>query len=102
MDILAVSYQFQNFFFDEKKSGFKILPNPFNSSFTVATPKNLENKIFEMVFYNVKGYEVLRNKGNLNGKTHIDFSKANLSTGLYFLKIISGYDRYYSKITYLR
>ncbi len=89
-------------FFDEKKSGFKISPNPFNSSFTVATPKNLENKIFEMVFYNVKGYEVLRNKGNLNGKAHIDFSKANLSTGLYFLKIISGYDRYYSKITYLR
>ena len=89
-------------FFDEKKIGFKISPNPFNSSFTVIVPKNLENKISEIVFYNIKGDEVLRNKGNLNGKTHINFSKANLSTGLYFLKIILGHDEYYSKITYLR
>ena len=89
-------------FFDEKKIGFKILPNPFNSSFTVIATKNLENKISEMVFYNIKGNEVLRNKVNLNGKTHINFSKANLSTGLYFLKIKSGQDEYYSKITYLR
>ena len=89
-------------FFDQKKIGFKISPNPFNSSFTVIAPKNLENKISEIVFYNIKGEEVLRNKGNLNGKTHINFSKANLSTGLYFIKIISGHDDYYSKITYLR
>ena len=89
-------------FFDQKKIGFKISPNPFNSSLTVIAPKNLENKISEIVFYNVKGNEVLRNKGNLNGKTHINFSKANLSTGLYFIKIISGHDDYYSKITYLR
>ena len=89
-------------FFNEKKIGLKISPNPFNSSFTVIAPKNLENKISEIVFYNIKGDEVLRNKGNLNGKTHINFSKANLSTGLYFIKIISGHDEYYSKITYLR
>ena len=89
-------------FFNEKKIGLKISPNPFNSSFTVIAPKNLENKISEIVFYNIKGEEVLRNKGNLNGKTHINFSKANLSTGLYFIKIISGHDDYYSKITYLR
>ena len=89
-------------FFNKKKTGFKISPNPFNSSFTVIAPKNLENKISEIVFYNIKGNEVLRNKGNLNGKTHINFSKANLSTGLYFIKIISGHDEYYSKITYLR
>ena len=89
-------------FFDQKKIGFKISPNPFNSSLTVIAPKNLENKISEIVFYNIKGEEVLRNKGNLNGKTHIYFSKANLSTGLYFLKIISGHDEYYTKITYLR
>ena len=89
-------------FFDQKKIGFKISPNPFNSSLTVIAPKNLENKISEIVFYNIKGEEVLRNKGNLNGKTHINFSKANLSTGLYFIKIILGHDEYYSKITYLR
>ena len=89
-------------FFDQKKIGFKISPNPFNSSLTVIAPKNLENKISEIVFYNIKGNEVLRNKGNLNGKTHINFSKANLSTGLYFIKIILGHDEYYSKITYLR
>ena len=89
-------------FFDKKKIDFKILPNPFNSSFTLITPKNLEDKISEILFYDIKGNEVLRNKGNLNGKTHINFSKANLSTGLYFLKIILGHDEYYSKITYLR
>ena len=66
--------------FDKKKISFNISPNPFNSSFTVTTSKNLEDKISEMVFYNIKGNEVLRNKVNLNGKTHIDFSKANLSS----------------------
>tara|TARA_B100000073_G_scaffold320247_1_gene299791 strand:- start:1017 stop:2078 length:1062 start_codon:yes stop_codon:yes gene_type:complete len=95
---LSVSESFLN----EKKIGFKISPNPFNSSFAIIIPKNLENKVSDIIFYDIKGNEVLRNKVNLNGKTHINFSKANLSTGLYFLKIISGHDEYYSKITYLR
>ena len=47
-------------------------------------------------------FEVLRNKGNLYDKISINFSKANLPTGLYFIKIISQQDEYYSKITYLR
>ena len=87
---------------DKKKIGFKISPNPFNSSFTIIIPKNLENKVSDIIFYNIKGNEALRHKVNLNNKININFSKTNLPTGLYFLKIISGHDEYYSKITYLR
>ena len=86
----------------EEKAIFQISPNPFNSSFIIIPPKSLENKISEIVFYNIMGNEVLRNKGNLNDKININFSKANLSTGIYFLKIIAGQDEYHSKITYLR
>lgn len=86
----------------EEKAIFQISPNPFNSSFIIIPPKSLENKISEIVFYNIKGNEVLRNKGNLNDKININFSEANLSTGIYFLKIIAGQDEYQSKITYLR
>ena len=86
----------------EEKAIFQISPNPFNSSFIIIPPKSLENKISEIVFYNIKGNEVLRNKGNLNDKININFSEANLSTGIYFLKIIAGQDEYHSKITYLR
>ena len=89
-------------FSDKKKIGFKISPNPFNSSFTIIIPKNLENKFSDIIFYNIKGNEALRHKVNLNNKININFSKINLPTGLYFLKIISGHDKYYSKITYLR
>jgi hypothetical protein len=89
-------------FSDKKKVGFKISPNPFNSSFTIIIPKNLENKFSDIIFYNIKGNEALRHKVNLNNKININFSKTNLPTGLYFLKIISGHDKYYSKITYLR
>ena len=89
-------------FSDKKKIGFKISPNPFNSSFTIIIPKNLENKVSDIIFYNIKGKEALRHKVNLNNKININFSKINLPTGLYFLKIISGHDKYYSKITYLR
>tara|TARA_B100000989_G_scaffold205573_1_gene155686 strand:- start:1 stop:1059 length:1059 start_codon:yes stop_codon:yes gene_type:complete len=86
----------------EEKAIFQISPNPFNSSFIIIPPKSLENKISEIVFYNIKGNEVLRNKGNLNDKININFSEANLSTGIYFLKIVAGQDEYQSKITYLR
>ena len=86
----------------EGKAIFQISPNPFNSSFIIIPPKSLENKISEIVFYNIKGNEVLRNKGNLNDKININFSEANLSTGIYFLKIVAGQDEYQSKITYLR
>ena len=86
----------------EEKAIFQISPNPFNSSFIIIPPKSLENKISEIVFYNIKGNEVLRNKGNLNDRININFSKANLSNGIYFLKIIAGEDEYQSKITYLR
>ena len=41
-------------------------------------------------------------KSKIVYKININFSKTNLPTGLYFLKIISGHDKYYSKITYLR
>lgn len=88
--------------FSEEKTTFKISPNPFNSSFIITIPKNLENKVSEIVFYDIKGNEVLRNKGISSGKTNVNFSKANLSTGLYFLRIITGDDEYYFKITYLR
>ena len=89
-------------FFNEEKIIFKISPNPFNSSSIITIPKNLKNKVSEMVFYDIKGNEVLRNKGNLYDKININFSKENLPTGLYFIKIISQQDEYYSKITYLR
>ena len=92
---------FENFF-DKKKIGLKISPNPFNSSSTITVPENLKNIVSEIIFYNTKGSEVLRDKVNLNGKININFSKTNLSTGLYFLKIVSGDTEYYSKITYLR
>ena len=89
-------------FFNEEKTIFKISPNPFNSSFIITTPKNLEDKVSEIIFYDIKGNEVLRDKSISSGKTNVNFSKENLSTGLYFLRIISGPDEYYSKITYLR
>ena len=82
---------------------FKTLPNPFNSSFMISIPKDTEYEIFELVFYDIKGNEVLRKKENFNiGKMKIDFSKTNLSTGLYFLKFVSKQGDFFSKITYLR
>ncbi|GAB4127434.1 MAG: hypothetical protein Fur0015_01030 [Ignavibacteriales bacterium] len=81
----------QNNLIPEKFKLFQNYPNPFNPTtkieFSIPSDNNVEIKVF-----NVLGMEVatLLNEKRQAGKHSVEFNASNLSSGVYFYKIISG------------
>lgn len=78
-------------------------PNPFNPTtkieFTIPTDNNVEIKVF-----NVLGMEVaiLLNEHRQAGIHNIEFNASNLSSGIYFYKVVSGNFSEIKKMVLLR
>jgi arylsulfatase A-like enzyme len=76
-------------------TGITISPNPTNSEFKLRIGNNLPSNHIEIRVYDVKGKLIYSNHGN-NIKSY-SFGK-NFMSGIYFVKVESGNDKYNFKI----
>jgi hypothetical protein len=65
------------------KNIFSVVPNPFNSSTTIQTNRNLQNA--SLTIYNCSG-ETLKQVKNISGQT-VSLTRDNLKSGLYFISL---------------
>ena len=68
---------------------FEISPNPTTDQITIQVSKKPQNKPFSLEIFDIMGRQVIYREDFLNNKNSFQFSfqNANLSKGIYFLKI---------------
>lgn len=86
--------------------GFSVkqnFPNPFNPTTKIEFSIPLENNV-EIKVFNLLGMEVatLLNEGREAGTYSIEFNASNLSSGIYFYKIVSGNYSEFKKMILLK